>query len=120
MSVLDSIPSLVFLIRTSQNFFTIVKALVNQAHTDGVKLDNRHHYEELEIELTKWYVSLFPVLWKVDWATSQSASTKASHHSVLLSVIHSIPPPPSTLSANSCHVLMSASILVEKMSTLAL
>jgi hypothetical protein len=39
----------------SQNFFTIVKALVSQAQTASEPPDGRHHYDDLEVELTKTY-----------------------------------------------------------------
>lgn len=41
-----------------QNFFTIVKALLNQAQADGYKSDGYHHYETAERELTTRYVQI--------------------------------------------------------------
>ncbi|KAG6866398.1 hypothetical protein C0991_004683 [Blastosporella zonata] len=37
---------------TLNNFFTVVKALVNQAHAESTNSDGRHHYEAPESELT--------------------------------------------------------------------
>ena len=45
-----------FVLIVKQNFFTTVKALVNQASGEGMVSDGHHHFEQPEQELLSGYV----------------------------------------------------------------